>query len=283
MSPRKRPLCHTCGSPMAGHKRPRGSPVCPGLEASPPPSPAGRNPLRRTAAVADFEIPDSGYWHRRNPNWVEREASPVDDEHHSTSSWVHTEPAEDAAADRAEEQLRDEDKVSGEDDDYHSVSDSSSSQSTASSSSVKRSLTGLLMTSRHLASLFSTPPEAIPAVTRAARKHGLTTGLIRRPLSDQGQDVKSEDNDVPIAHGTNLGRQSSWWMVMGQDPEAVSHLLDLHQGDAEGHLGQTLHSRTKGNVGAYPVDVSSIRPTFLDVIIAGAIGGFVVLYGLSML
>ncbi|KAI0331323.1 hypothetical protein GY45DRAFT_1360960 [Cubamyces sp. BRFM 1775] len=34
-SERKKPTCHTCGHPMAGHKRPNGSPVCPRDSASP--------------------------------------------------------------------------------------------------------------------------------------------------------------------------------------------------------------------------------------------------------
>ncbi|KAI9000724.1 hypothetical protein BD414DRAFT_472546 [Trametes punicea] len=95
-SGRKKPTCHSCGHPMAGHKRPNGSPVCPRNTASlspypsPSPTPSSR---RRSVSMIPTNYPDrpqsllsrispadvrfsptpSGYWHRQNPNWTEPE------------------------------------------------------------------------------------------------------------------------------------------------------------------------------------------------------------------
>ena len=51
---------------------------------------------------------------------------------------------------------------------------------------------------------------------------------------------------------------------------------------AEGQQDEEEDACTSGLVGAYPVHYSYLRPTFLDVLIAGAVGGFIVYYALAM-
>lgn len=134
MSPaRKRPTCHTCGSPMAGHKRPNGILVCPitvihevepeppksttnhGCNAldlsspdpcSPAPSPApSTSPpaLRREQSII---IPN----HWVNPNFVESPHAaasafrrPAIDRAGTPNTWVSTEPADDIPVKRERE------------------------------------------------------------------------------------------------------------------------------------------------------------------------------------
>lgn len=84
---RKRPHCHTCGTPMAGHKRENNLPICPvkhesGLNSPPPSPPRGRSPARVSNNAA-FGIPASGPFRRRNPNWTEPAPRPL---HHDPSS-----------------------------------------------------------------------------------------------------------------------------------------------------------------------------------------------------
>ncbi|KAF9809836.1 hypothetical protein IEO21_07236 [Rhodonia placenta] len=296
--PRRRPVCHACGTPMAGHKRPNGSPICPPAPPPPPPrlpptpvSARRPQPLQRTVAVQEFEIPPDGVYRRRNPNWVDRRpvAQPIggDDRH---NSWDPTEPAESergVGRDDDENPFIDgngqEDNASSSSSRSSSTSSSSSSSSSASSaqsSRPRRTMSQALINSIPLASLFSSPSDDIPAISRVARRANLAMGLIRRPRQD-APPIKSEGGGR--IHGANMGRQNSWWVVMGRDKGAVSHLMDVHERDERGQQDEELDSAPNVKVGAYPVDPRSISMTFIDVIIAGAIGGFIVLYGLSLL
>ncbi|KAL6309755.1 hypothetical protein BKA93DRAFT_282238 [Sparassis latifolia] len=271
MSPsRKRPVCHSCGSPMAGHKRPNGIPVCP-TGATPPPILPRGVPLRRTNAV--FQIPENG--HYINPNYVESEVAQTaddDDDGSLPSSWVPTEPADDNAHPRHGE-------FDGDDD---ARSNTSTSVGSSVSSRIRRSLSELLMTSTPLASLFSTPKDNLPALAKAAHRRGLFMGLIqRRGKTDQGGRIKIEESD---GFGAGEMHQHPRLVVMGRDPRAVEYLLDISEEETDGQVGpQGGTSGQKGLVGTYPIDIRSIRMTFLDVILAGAIGGLVVWYGLSIL
>ncbi|KAF8872764.1 hypothetical protein BD779DRAFT_328460 [Infundibulicybe gibba] len=81
---RKKPHCRTCGLPMAGHKRPYGSPVCPPSSLSlfdspqpkePPITQVVLGPLRYLAPVeppSSPTIPRQDVWLKRNPNWGEK-------------------------------------------------------------------------------------------------------------------------------------------------------------------------------------------------------------------
>jgi len=250
---------------MAGHKRPNhGVPVCP-------------YPTRR--GISNFDsnaLPRPEAWHRMNSEEAEPEVTSLaDDGQLSNFSWVPNEPADDSAPDELEH-AEEEEKVWEEDDGVGS--DSREFQS--SSSSVRRTISEALMNSVPLASLFSTPRQDIPAISRAARRRKLHMGVIRRGDA-QNQSVKSEDADA--IHEANIGRPNSCWIVMGRDQDAVSHLLDLDERDAKHQQASVLSSSTNPKVGAYPLDPRSIRMSFLDVIIAGAIGGIVVFYGLSVM
>ncbi|KAI0797070.1 hypothetical protein C8Q75DRAFT_743246 [Abortiporus biennis] len=125
---RKKPCCQTCGSPMEGHKRPNGSPICPihnpatdspvginnnrfpspsivqnkdGPSASAPPG--SPSPLRRESAgfIIPTDLGPHGFVHRRNPNWVEPVPTRRSDSFHrpdTPMTWVSTEPADDIPA-----------------------------------------------------------------------------------------------------------------------------------------------------------------------------------------
>ena len=97
MSPRsgrKKPICQRCGQLMAGHKRPYGAPICPRDETAPASSPTPSLTLEPTLPVVSAAAPSktarrgltpdfvfnpsaSGYWHRKNPNWVDPDTFPT--------------------------------------------------------------------------------------------------------------------------------------------------------------------------------------------------------------
>ncbi|KZT05547.1 uncharacterized protein LAESUDRAFT_218759 [Laetiporus sulphureus 93-53] len=248
---RRRPLCHTCGSPMVGHKRPNGILVCPSPDLTPRPSPAR---LTRNDAVSTFDtIPENGVWHRRNPNWREPEPSPLIDEAGRNPSWVPTE--RDGCT-----------PLDGIDDDKHweqeEDAESDMTPTATPSRVLGRTISQALIDSIPLASLFTTSTRDLPIIRDVADRHGLTMGVVPSPNYKRGPEIKREDGES--SHARNLGRQHSWWLVMGRDKAAVSHLLDVHERDAG-------------------VESGANRMTFLDVLIAGVIGGLVVFYGLSVL
>ncbi|KAH9948781.1 hypothetical protein B0H21DRAFT_731926 [Amylocystis lapponica] len=279
MSPlRKRPQCQKCGSPMAGHKRPQGLPVCPD-KGSPSPERSSPTP------ISAFDFSRAGNWHWKNRNWVDPPRAPqVEPDRRSMNSWVTTEPAESAAGwARSGAQ----DKGDGEVDDGGSVS-ARSAVSVSSASTLKRTISEVLSkTSKPLASLFSTREEHLSTVTSSARRNGLYTGVVLSPTRHRG--IKSEELDgASLARTAEpLGRQDSWWVVMGRDAGAVGYMLGLNEGGTRAARDQVAeelaNAHEHGKVGTYPLDIRSIRMGFLDVIFAGVVGGMVVLLGLCML
>jgi len=274
---------------MAGHKRPHGTPVCP--ERSPTPAipetiPQGGAALtrRRYTPEPGFRLPLDG--HRRNPNWVDP-VRRVEVDRSTHASWVPTVVDGESSSSDEDSQAGSEERVfddlQDDDDDVRSVaaastSSSSSSGSFASKSSVTSSLSQLVGNSIPLASLWSTPTRDIPAISHAARKAGVNFAVVAAPKDRRRRTVKSEGS------GAALGRQNSWWTVIGQDERAVARIIARAEEDAQGHEDLEEDPCTSGLVvGAYPIHHSHLRPTFLDVMFAGALGGFLVFCGLSML
>lgn len=193
-------------------------------------------------------------------SWVTEEALEFDAEG-DDEQYGHSYEVE--GSEVAEEQEEDEEDDDDDDDNRsHSSKSSSATASTSASARLRRNFTDILRDSTPLASLFSTPRETIPDVTNAAKQGGLHTALMRNPRRGQVR-----------VHNGQLRRENTFWVVMGRDPDAVEHLLELDEQDYE----------TRAMVGAYPLDPRLIQTTFLDVLIAGAIGGFAVFWALSSL
>lgn len=131
-----------------------------------------------------------------------------------------------------------------------------------------------LSSSIPLASIFSTPKEHIADVRKAAREIGLHTALMRRP---------GARDDGKVSYDRWGNRENSWWVIMGRNGEAVRHL---------GRLTQQLEN-LQNLPGAFPPHrqlqpetivsppPASAAPGFLQLIIAGAIGGAAVLFGVT--
>lgn len=265
MSPnRKRPQCHTCNHPMAGHKRPNGAPVCPTSASpqpqdslpSPPtsPSPGSSRQTKRTITA----LPTSGRW--VNPNFVEPSRAPAltSERRDTPMTWVSTEPADDQPPVKNETQTAAprpspdviECMVN------ESVSTSSPSSSSSTSTRLQRTLTWL-GSGVPLATVFSTPREEITALTRGARERGLHAGIAHFP-----RDVVKRE---PSSVNSPLERQSSWRVFIGRDAGAVTHLVNLHEKDAIGALD---YGQRNERVGAYPPDTQPSQ------------AGIFILYGL---
>ncbi|CCM01753.1 uncharacterized protein FIBRA_03819 [Fibroporia radiculosa] len=267
---------------MAGHRRPNGSPICPARSTSASLEPQlerSFRALRRNNAKSDLEVPPSGFLHHRNPNWVEQDSIPPDDDRWSPTSWVSTEPVDES------------DRDGFDDSSDISISDISVEDSkdmgedlglpetpSRASSVLSRTLSQVLGKSKPLASLFSTPSEDLAAISQAARRHRLAMGIMRSPAAARGTQVKLEND---FASGANAGRQNAWWVVMGRDPDAVSHLLGRHEQGARGQQGDCLDGNW--HTGTLPPHSRFMHTSFLELIFAGAVGGLLVFCGLSVI
>lgn len=227
--PRKRPVCHTCNTPMAGHKRPFGQPICPDFDEPLVLEHKVGSPPREIDVVIPV-IPTGGFYHHVNPYFVERNAPPPPTQQperaDSPYTWVSTEIADEAPVKRETVAYTQE---------YHhhqSVrierSQSVTSSVASSSSSYIRRIQQALSTSIPLASMFKTPRQDISSVTRAARAEGLYTALVHqaRPRDQDGDAISSSS-------------QGSWRLVVGQDAGTVAELADMYERDTIGTLGRS--------------------------------------------
>jgi len=249
---------------MEGHKRREGTMLCPSVSSisgslpSPPDSPTSSTrslPVGpfHPAVLPEIIIPNEGGVYRRpNPNWVDHIPAPPlpssSDAHEfdeSEQSVVSTVLLDDGSSIKTS----DEDDEPTTDDENDSVIGSA------------------LGTSLPLASIFSTPKEDIAGLRKAATDIGLYFGLMRRPGARD--DGKSTVN--------RLGeRENSWWVVMGRNAEAVRHLVNVQQRAMPGFYEPD--KETQVEVGR---PASSMG--FLQVVLAGAIGGATVLFGMAKL
>ncbi|KAI0751093.1 hypothetical protein C8Q80DRAFT_551249 [Daedaleopsis nitida] len=277
-SHRKKPVCQKCGYLMVGHKRPNGSPVCPREGSSPyEHSPHGYTPAR-ASELPDDDIPtptgsppppliapyiinrmsgpnfavqpsQSGFWHRKNPNWVDPDAGKQPN--HQTPpvkgpSWVSTEsesgshasprralppaPARhevidiDAMPDK-EAYARRGSSVRSDDGEEYGPDDTSDTQSNVSGSSsrtilkhMSRGLSMVLGRGTPIASIYTSPREEITTITSAAEARGLYTRVVHLE-----QGVKAEPA-TPTR--TTPAREHSWMIAVGRDHGAVNALAD---------------------------------------------------------
>lgn len=154
-------------------------------------------------------------------------------------------------------------------------STATTSQQPSTVSRISRTFSEVMTNSRALASIFSTPPKNAAAVSLAARRRGLYAGL----MADSTGNIRVKEEN-PFDPDLGSPARDRNIVVIGQDASAVQHLLEA----GEDHLRSlALDAGSRPRVGAYPVNPNSIRPTFFDIIIAGAVGGFIVLWILSSL
>jgi len=236
---------------MVGHKRRDGSLLCPEESLpSPPPSPTPSTRFLtggpfRPAAIPDIDVPDDLPFHRPNPYWVDPHRvsqSSSSDIFEQEGSVVSTVLADDASSIKT---FDGDDETT--DDENDSIIDSA------------------LNTSLPLASIFSTPKEDIADIRKVADATGLYMGLIRRPGARH--DGKSSIDKFGK-------REDSWWVVMGKNAEAVRYLINVqkrgmpgfYQPEKEVDDTKTPESRMLG---------------FLQVILAGAMGGAAVAFGMA--
>lgn len=134
-------------------------------------------------------------------------------------------------------------------------------------------LENALSTSIALASIFSTPKEHIADVRKAARQVGLHTTLMRRP----GARTDGKSSFDQYGH-----RENSWWVVMGRNAEAVKHLMNLQQGTLPGAypIDQDVENEPVPHPGASTS--ASMSLGFLQLVLAGAIGGAAVVFGMAV-
>lgn len=263
MSPtRKRPQCHTCNTPMAGHKRPNGQLLCPGTDAymaAPELASRAHSPRSsRSRSVTPIpppknppptQFPTRGRW--INPNYVEDPNLPQpqpgevdvaeseEPEFRDTpETWVSTELNDDAPPVKHEPNSitprNSPDAIDALV--HHSIASSSSSPLTR-----LRSTFSWLGESTALATVFSTTRHQVPNLMDKARDFGLHAAMAHVPH----EPVKRETSSV--------GRQQSWRVFLGKDAGVVMHLATLHEKEALGalHFGQR-----NERVGAYPEAVT---------------------------
>ncbi|KAF9462012.1 hypothetical protein BDZ94DRAFT_1262215 [Collybia nuda] len=280
---RRRPHCRACGSPMAGHKRSQGHLVCPDwstdsktfstLPASPPLTPPRSStpqtpprtptpisPKASPRSVAPLVMPETGPWHRRNPNWRTpspplRPPSPigslvptvlVDDDGNTIQGSNYPSDAEWDDADEEEE--KEEDKLEEEYEDL--------ALSSYASFGVMNQITG-----QPIVSIYGTSRKNIPQLRNVAAKLGAHTGFLPTPPRSQKKGRK----------GSPVSRENSWWCVMSKSPELVYQVVDSQHRKMPGLMGEDL-----------PTEGPRMT-TFLHLTLAGFIGGCVAVYGLSYL
>lgn len=270
---RKKPQCQKCGSPMAGHKRPLGSPVCPNQTSPSPPPSSAKSKLFPPSSPAPSNDP---YKDRRfeydaqssliryiNRNFFDATTGPpppvnITRQDARSQSWISTEPADDIPL---PVKLEGHTEVIDADSYVNDAASVASISSVSSSSTVriKRSITQLLSNSIPLASIFRTPKEDISAVTKVARSNGLYTALMHYPRPDASVTrVKAESSTSSSASSMSLTGQSSWCVVLGSDAGAVTHLADLHEKNA---IGALEFGQTNGKAGTSPLHQVSPSPS----------------------
>ncbi|KIP07737.1 hypothetical protein PHLGIDRAFT_410817 [Phlebiopsis gigantea 11061_1 CR5-6] len=253
-TPRKRPECRTCNMPMAGHKRPHGWPVCP-----PRTSPAKLHDVNKIDDDDSVPVPQIGkYWHFINPNYRETYSPPPGPSFGPQRSgtpctWVSTEPADDIPSMKHERTLQRTEarhipdvEITGYRMSASSIA-SISSEMSSPSARQRRSFYSVLTNSLPAVSLFSAPRGDIATITQTARMNGLHTGVMRRPRNE----VKEEGSS-----SSRIRRGHSWWVLLGKDPVAVEHLLDLQEKSNLARLDKQAANETDADTTAPPPTVA---------------------------
>ncbi|KII94611.1 hypothetical protein PLICRDRAFT_33412 [Plicaturopsis crispa FD-325 SS-3] len=279
MASRKRPHCHTCGSPMAGHRRQSGIPICP-VATHPTPYPSPRRESVPLPPPVDLFLHPSG--RRVNPNWHSPRPSAHPVSQLAVEEYlIPTEPAYDGDSQAAlipgfNAPLK-RDSASALDNaldrDRDTDVETASAASVTSSVFVRR----ILRRAVPLASVVDVPAADVARVKYAANKLGLHASTLSRPES-RGQST------APSRGPTDEAR----WMVLGKSALVVGHLKKLQQLARKGRKqGGEERKEPQGSVlEAMPGMLAP--PTdgwasvgLLQLVLAGAVGGLVCAYGLS--
>jgi hypothetical protein len=259
--------------------------------------------FKTVTSLSDIPVPPDGYYRRKNPNWQSPERADVYQPDYPTmdrGSLVPTELEEEEEEDSkarvqrfrmqvALEQERDDAEGSS------SFNEDSVSERAAGgvvrvaravtahpSIAAIRNLLGGPSNATPAAGLYNTPEHDITLVQRGARKLGLHTGLMHKPRAR-----RASESQLSARHGKPRGRaltrDSSWWMVVGDDPDAVGHLLDLQKEHVASGLDPTA---APGAVGLDVAHYNAGTPrgvVFSQLVLASALGGLIMFYGLSSL
>lgn len=173
--------------------------------------------------------------------------------------------------------------------------DDSDTSSNGSSSTilkrVTRRLSSVIGRRTPLASIYASPRERVPTITTAAQAEGLYTRVMHLDRGSVEPTGFKQELATPVR--TFAPREGSWMVAVGRDPGAVNALVDaatppkptmrlqpggmLEPYDYDRGFNRERNER----VGSYPDDPRSIRNTFFDTLVAGAVGGLVVFYFLS--
>ncbi|KAG5635940.1 hypothetical protein H0H81_009625 [Sphagnurus paluster] len=296
---------------MAGHKRPGGLILCPGKEedtkatlqsslASPPPSthtpsvatlPSPRatpEHVRVRAPAVEVpaivpkrepvpsNIPEHGPWHMRNPNW--RDPSPVPAPRLPTpaGSLVSTVLVDD-----------DGHTVRGHGDDEQ---EEEALDDTAPG--LMRALATQLADAR-LVSMFRTNRADVGRTQQLAAREGMHAMLVKLPHADAGARASEVAAEAGEERGRKeLARAGSWWMVLGRDLRAVGRIVESShaRGDGVVTAGVAAGGEDTGNLsGGMPGVMGDLvmegprLTTFLQLVLAGLLGGIAAVFALSYL
>ncbi|KAK2465936.1 hypothetical protein APHAL10511_001577 [Amanita phalloides] len=267
---------------MEGHKRNmRGSPICPSLPngsdgfdsnryaSEPPPlaqsSPLakpqiarGPSPWRATTPTpphpqsvktndastprSALVIPETGPWHWRNPNFVEKPPMPPPPPRPSSpsGSFVPT-----VLVDSEGRTIRARSKSNS---DFNS-SGGMRSVGTTSSMLMDR----LALMSKPVVSIFNTKYEDIPRIQSTADRLGFHTGVVHRTLDTDARlldtvEKEEDENDVKVdvayaraqrRKKLRPQREASWWLVLGQNKATVQQVIDSQQRGLPGAIAST--------------------------------------------
>ncbi|KAG1752516.1 uncharacterized protein EDB91DRAFT_521322 [Suillus paluster] len=97
-SQRKRPMCHKCGSTMAGHTRKNNIFVCPASSQRTSHIPLPPDSPPPTYEFHGFQVPPGDRWHWRNPNWISPPRERPHETAHRNESLTPTEPLSDGGS-----------------------------------------------------------------------------------------------------------------------------------------------------------------------------------------
>lgn len=127
-------------------------------------------------------------------------------------------------------------------------------------------------------SIFNAHREDIPRIRHTAAKLGVHTGVVHSPTIPSAfsstNPAGSTDSRTKNKDRTMLGvaRQGSWWLVLGQNADLIGRIVDAQQRGMPGTVAEDVE------LAEYPRMV-----TFLQLVVAGLIGGCIVVGGLAML
>ncbi|KAG1815685.1 uncharacterized protein BJ212DRAFT_1272666 [Suillus subaureus] len=258
-SRRKRPMCHRCGSTMAGHTRKNNMFICPGPAESkshlllspdsPPP----------TYEFHGFQVPPGDRWHWRNPNWVSPPRERPHEKAHRDVSLTPTEPLSDEGP--GKENISPFPMEHSPSPDYTSDDWAGSSDSldyypnfSIKEESPEPHLNTALRGGTPLYSVYRVPRQDVPKVQRTAQREGKLFSVMT----------------APPAHLAKIPREKSRetvWVILSDREEDLQYASMY---SIPGGLAVQENLRSAGH-------------GFLQMAFAGIIGGLVVTYGRALL